>query len=68
MDEREQLRLYDALVAALKSVTGVEQALGHVTDVSSDYEMCQTLSSVLHDEVERVREAFPKCWEEGFSC
>lgn len=68
MDEREQLRLYDALIAALKTFTGVEQALGHVSDVSSDYEMCQTLSGVLHDEVERVREAFPKCWEEGFSC
>lgn len=42
MDEREQLRLYDALIAALKTFTGVEQALEHVSDVSSDYEMCQT--------------------------
>lgn len=68
MDKNEQLGLYDALVSAMKTFTGVEQALGHVTEVSTDYEMCQTLSGVLHSEIEKVRAAFPKCWEDGFSC
>lgn len=68
MDEKEQLHLYDCLVSALIAFKGVEQSLGYVTDISNDYEMCQTLSNVMHAEIENVRSAFPKCWEDGFSC
>lgn len=64
MNETEQLQLYDCLIGALTTFRGIEQSLGYVTDVSNDYEMCQTLSNVLHNEIEKIYQAFPKCWKE----
>ena len=42
----ETFELRDALFSAIHNRTGVEQALGHVTDVSTDYDMRQMLSKV----------------------
>ena len=56
----ETFELRDALFSAIHNRTGVEQALGHVTDVSTDYDMCQMLSKVLHDEVEKIQDAIPE--------
>lgn len=58
----ETFELRDALFSALHGLTGVEQALGHVTDVSTDYDMCQMLSKVVHDEIGKIRGAIPEEW------
>ena len=58
----ETSELRDALFSAIHNRTGVEQALGHVTDVSTDYDMCQMLSKVLHDEIEKIQDAIPEGW------
>lgn len=58
----ETFELRDALFSAIRNLTGVEQALGHVTDVSTDYDMCQMLSKVLHDEIEKIQDAIPEGW------
>ena len=62
MNEIEQLRLHDALVSAQRMFADVEQSLGYATTTSNDYEMGQALNG-LHNEEEKIREAFPKCWE-----
>ena len=58
----ETFELRDALFSAIHNLTGVEQALGHVTDVSTDYDMCQMLSKVIHDEIEKIQGAIPDEW------
>ena len=58
----ETSELRDALFSALHNLTGVEQALGHVTDVSTDYDMCQMLGKVVHDEIEKIEGAIPEEW------
>lgn len=60
--DRETFELRDALFSALHGLSGVEQALGHVTDVSTDYGMCQMLSKVVHDEIEKIQDAIPEGW------
>lgn len=52
----------DALGNGLRGLTGVEQALGHVRDESTDYEMCQMLSSVVGSCVQSIMDAMPKGW------
>lgn len=63
MDGNEELRLYDCLTSAMTTFSGVEQALGHVSDVSTDYEMCQMLSGVMHAEIQKVGNALPDRWK-----
>lgn len=63
MDGNEELRLYDCLMSAMATFSGVEQALGHVSDVSTDYELCQMLSGVMHAEIQKVGNAFPDVWK-----
>lgn len=58
----ETFELRDALFSAIHNLTGVEQALGHVTDVSTDYDMCQMLGKVVHDEIEIIEGAIPEEW------
>ena len=58
----ETFELRDALFSAIHNITGVEQALGHVTDVSTDYDMCQMLGKVVHDEIEKIEGAIPEEW------
>lgn len=60
--DKEMLELRDVLFSSLHALAGVEQALGHVTDVSTDYDMCQMLSRVVHDEIERIQGAIPNEW------
>ena len=59
---KDEFHLRDVLFCSLHNLTGVQQALGHVTDVSTDYEMCQMLSKVVHDELEKIRNAIPEEW------
>ena len=49
-------------LSSIHNLTGVEQALGHVTDVSTDYDMCQMLGKVVHDEIEKIEGAIPEEW------
>ena len=58
----ETFELRDAIYSAIHNLTGVEQALGHVTDVSTDYDMCQMLGKVVHDEIEKIEGAIPEEW------
>lgn len=58
----ETFELRDALFSTIHNLTGVEQALGHVTDVSTDYDMCQMLGKVVHDEIEKIEGAIPEEW------
>lgn len=63
MSEEQKLILQDKLGDALRVFAGVEQALGHVGDTSTDYYMCQMLSNVMHAEIAKVFAALPEGWE-----
>lgn len=65
MTESEEMMLAEALGNSLRGLTGVEQALGHVRDESTDYEMCQMLSGVVGSYVESIMDAMPKGWVSG---
>lgn len=62
MTESEEMLMIEALSNGLRELTGVEQALGHVRDESTDYEMCQMLSGVVGSCVRSIVEAMPKGW------
>ena len=47
MTGEEELGMIDALNSSLDKMRGVEQALWHVRDESTDYEMCHMLAGVL---------------------
>lgn len=64
MNDTEMLNLQDTLADALHVFAGVKQALGHVTDVSNDYDMCQMLSTVMDTEIKKVFLAVPESWEQ----
>lgn len=63
MNDEELLAFQDQLRNSLSSITGASQALGHVTDVSTDYCMCQMLSGVLRDQVDEIISSCPSEWE-----
>lgn len=63
MTDSEQLQLQDTLADALHAFAGVKQCLGHVTEVSNDYDMCQMLSGVMDDEIKKVFGAIPESWD-----
>lgn len=63
MESRDMLHLQDALSLALQNLSGVRQALGHVTDGSTDYDMCQMLSNVVSGEIERIVAGMPEDWK-----
>ena len=62
MTGEEELGLIDALNSSLNKMRGVEQALWHVRDESTDYEMCHMLAGVLSECIGAVREAIPDEW------
>lgn len=62
MTDSEEMLLAEALGNGLRELAGVEQALGHVRDESTDYEMCQMLSGVDGSCVEYIMDAMPKRW------
>lgn len=62
MTTEEELGLIDALNSSLNKIKGVEQALWHVGDESTDYEMCHMLAGVLSGCVGAVRDAVPDEW------
>lgn len=57
------LNLQDRVGDALRVFAGVEQALGHVGEESTDYFMCQMLSNVMHEEIAKVFTVLPKDWK-----
>lgn len=63
MNDNEMLKLQDKIGDALRVFAGIEQALGHVGEESTDYMMCQMLSNVMHTEIEKVFSALPESWE-----
>lgn len=63
MNDEELLKLQDAIGDSLRTFAGVEQALGHVGDESTDYPMCQMLSGVIHSAIQDVFGALPEEWE-----
>lgn len=62
MTREEELGLIDVLNSSLSKIKGIEQALWHVGDESSDYEMCHMLAGVLSGCVGAVRDAVPDEW------
>ena len=65
MTDEELLSFQDRLSNALSCIAGAAQALGHVTDVSTDYCMCQMLCGVLRGQVSEIVSACPAEWEIG---
>lgn len=63
ISDEEQLILQDKLGDALRIFAGVEQALGHVGEESTDYCMCQMLSNVLHAEIAKVFAVLTEGWK-----
>ena len=61
----DELAFEDTMRVALDKLAGVGQALGHVTDRSTDYEMCQMLSDVVMQEVNDISAACPEEWQMG---
>lgn len=58
-----ELKFEDTMRDALDKLAGVGQALGHVTERSAEYEMCQMLSEVVMREVNRIASVCPEEWE-----
>lgn len=59
----EALILQDTVSDALHVFAGVRESLGHVTDVSNDYDMCQMLGNVMDEQIQKVFKAWPKGWD-----
>ena len=59
----EALLLQDTVSEALHVLVEVRESLGHVTDVSNDYDMCQMLGNVMDEEIKKIFRAWPKGWE-----
>lgn len=64
MNDNEELILRDEVYTTIMCLRGVSQALGHVHDESTDYEMCQILSNVLSLQARQLIEKPPDSWLE----
>lgn len=64
MDAECELALRDAIGDAFMTFQGVSQALGYVSDVSTDHDMAQMLSNTIEAELGRLRKALPESWSE----
>lgn len=56
----DDLDFQDTVCDALDKLAGVGQALSHVTERSTEYQMCQMLSSVVLREVNKISAACPE--------
>lgn len=65
MTEAEEIALKDASSGALHALAGVAQALWHVRDESTDYEMCHMLAGVVDGVAESFAAAMPESWLDG---
>lgn len=64
MKDSELLVFQDTLTDALHTFAGVKQSLGHVSDVSNDYDLCQMLSNVMDAEIKKIFKALPESWDQ----
>ena len=64
MNDNEELVLRDEVYTTIMCLRGVSQALGHVRDESTDYEMCQILSNVLDAQGRQMISRSPASWQE----
>lgn len=62
MTDAEELVLGDVLTDSLRKLTGVQQALWHVRDDSTEYPMCQMLAGVVAESVNAILEVVPEEW------
>lgn len=62
MEETEELVLRDTVSGAMHTLAGVAQALWHVREESTDYEMCHMLAGVVDDARLAVADAMPEAW------
>lgn len=62
MEASEEVAFKDAVSGALHTLAGVAQALWHVRDESSDYEMCHMLARVVDETRADVADAMPGTW------
>lgn len=62
MTSEEELKLQDALTTSLFNLTGVQQALWHVREESSEYPMFQVLAESMSNNIKAIAEAMPEEW------
>lgn len=65
MTNKEELKLQDALTTGLFNLTGIQQALWHVREESSEYPMFQVLAESLSNNIKVIVEAMPEEWRKG---
>ena len=62
MTPEEDLTLQDALSTNLFHMIGIQQALWHVREDSTEYPMCHMLAAALSNNVMAIIEAMPEDW------
>lgn len=65
MSNEEELKLEDALSTNLFLMVGVQQALWHIREDSSEYPLCQVLAGSLSNSLRAIVEAMPEEWQKG---
>lgn len=65
MSNEEELKLQDALTTSLFNLTGIQQALWHVREESSEYPMFQVLAESMSNNIKAIAEAMPEEWQKG---
>lgn len=63
MTNEEELHLQDALNTNLFHLTGVQQALWHVREDSTEYPMCQMLAEAMSSSIKKIVQAMPEDWK-----
>lgn len=62
MTPEEELSLQDSLGINLLHLVGVQQALWHVRDDSTEYPMCHMLAETMSNSIKAIAEAMPEEW------
>lgn len=62
MTPEEELKLQDSLSSNLFHLVGVQQALWHVRDDSTEYPMCHMLAEAMSNSIKKIAEAMPEEW------
>ena len=62
----EELCLQDALGTNLLHLIGVQQALWHVRDDSSEYPMCHMLAEAMSNSIKAIAIAMPEEWRKEY--
>lgn len=66
MTPEEELCLQDSLDINLFHLVGVQQALWHVRDDSSEYPMCHMLAEAMSNSIKAIAIAMPEEWRKEY--